>query len=32
MSPFIGNLAFPNTPQLVDETKIGVLAGSPPPR
>jgi Na+:H+ antiporter, NhaA family len=28
MSLFIGNLAFPHTPQLVDETKIGVLAGS----
>ena len=28
MSLFIGNLAFPNTPHLVDATKIGVLAGS----
>jgi NhaA family Na+:H+ antiporter len=28
MSLFIGNLAFPNAPELVDATKIGVLAGS----
>jgi NhaA family Na+:H+ antiporter len=28
MSLFIGNLAFPNSPELIDATKIGVLAGS----
>ena len=28
MSLFIGGLAFPNDPLLVDEVKIGVLAGS----
>jgi NhaA family Na+:H+ antiporter len=28
MSLFIGALAFPNRPELVDETKLGVLAGS----
>jgi NhaA family Na+:H+ antiporter len=28
MSLFIGNLAFPTSPLLVDEVKIGVLAGS----
>jgi NhaA family Na+:H+ antiporter len=28
MSLFIGNLAFPTEPQLIDATKIGVLAGS----
>ena len=28
MSLFIGALAFPNDPLLVDEAKIGVLAGS----
>ena len=28
MSLFIGPLAFPNNPLLVDETKLGVLAGS----
>jgi len=28
MSLFIGALAFPNNPLLVDETKLGVLAGS----
>ena len=28
MSLFIGGLAFPASPELVDEAKIGVLAGS----
>lgn len=28
MSLFIGNLAFPNAPHLIDEVKIGVLMGS----
>ncbi|HEX2553732.1 MAG TPA: Na+/H+ antiporter NhaA [Microvirga sp.] len=28
MSLFIGNLAFPDSPELIDATKIGVLAGS----
>jgi NhaA family Na+:H+ antiporter len=28
MSLFIGNLAFPTQPELIDATKIGVLAGS----
>jgi NhaA family Na+:H+ antiporter len=28
MSLFIGGLAFPNDPILVDEVKIGVLLGS----
>lgn len=28
MSIFIGGLAFPNTPLLVEEAKIGILAGS----
>lgn len=28
MSLFIGNLAFPGAPHLIDEVKIGVLAGS----
>jgi Na+:H+ antiporter, NhaA family len=28
MSLFIGALAFPNRPELVDETKLGVLSGS----
>ena len=28
MSLFIGGLAFPDSPALVDEVKIGVLAGS----
>ncbi len=28
MSLFIGNLAFAGSPELVDEVKIGVLAGS----
>jgi Na+:H+ antiporter, NhaA family len=28
MSLFIGGLAFPNAPQMVDEAKIGILAGS----
>ena len=28
MSLFIGGLAFPDSPELIDEVKIGVLAGS----
>ncbi|TDV66116.1 sodium/proton antiporter (NhaA family) [Pseudomonas sp. LP_7_YM] len=28
MSLFIGNLAFPGTPELIDEVKVGVLLGS----
>jgi NhaA family Na+:H+ antiporter len=28
MSLFIGNLAFPGSPHLVDEVKVGVLIGS----
>jgi NhaA family Na+:H+ antiporter len=28
MSLFIGNLAFPGAPHLIDEVKVGVLMGS----
>jgi NhaA family Na+:H+ antiporter len=28
MSLFIGGLAFPGRPELADEVKVGVLAGS----